>query len=134
VEVKPTALNRIKSYLDISGEAVSDSLHISLYKLLNGFQLTTPTFLFNSRITPMACTGFYEFHLLHGLPGSLLPLGLYQRACFGFFHPYTKICGINLILVYTDYIWPWCINPVLYETEISDSSHAKSCTVLRITN
>jgi hypothetical protein len=30
----------------------------------------------------MASSGFYEFHLLHGLPASLLLLGLYQRACF----------------------------------------------------
>jgi hypothetical protein len=27
----------------------------------------------------MTCSGFYEFHLLHALPGS--PLSLYQRAC-----------------------------------------------------
>jgi hypothetical protein len=37
----------------------------------------------NSRIRPLACSGFYELHLLRGLPGSLLPLGLYQIACFG---------------------------------------------------
>jgi hypothetical protein len=37
----------------------------------------------NSRIRSLVCSGFYEFHLLCGLPGSLLPSGLYQRACFG---------------------------------------------------
>jgi hypothetical protein len=31
----------------------------------------------------MAYSDFDEFHLLHGLLGWLLPLGLYQRACFG---------------------------------------------------
>jgi hypothetical protein len=31
----------------------------------------------------LACSGFFEFQLLRGLPGSLLPVGLYQRACFG---------------------------------------------------
>jgi hypothetical protein len=33
----------------------------------------------------MACSGLYEFHILHALPGSLLPLSLYQRGgsyCF----------------------------------------------------
>jgi hypothetical protein len=39
-------------------------------------------FFSNSRINPLACSSFYEFHILRGLPGSLLPLGLYQRACF----------------------------------------------------
>jgi hypothetical protein len=47
----------------------------------------TPGFFFfffsNSRIRPLTCSDVYEFHLLRGLPGSLLPLGLYQITCFG---------------------------------------------------
>jgi hypothetical protein len=35
----------------------------------------------NSRIRPMACSGFYEFHFIHGLPRCLLPLGLYHTPC-----------------------------------------------------
>jgi hypothetical protein len=31
----------------------------------------------------LACSGFYKFRLLRGLPGSLFPLCLYQTACFG---------------------------------------------------
>jgi hypothetical protein len=30
----------------------------------------------------MASTAFYEFHLLHDLPGCLIPSGIYQRASF----------------------------------------------------
>jgi hypothetical protein len=36
-----------------------------------------------SRIWSLASSGFQEFQLLHGLPGSLLPLSHYQRACIG---------------------------------------------------
>jgi hypothetical protein len=43
-----------------------------------------------SRIRSLAYSGFYEFHLLRGLPGSLLPLGLYQRACSGT-HPSSSL-------------------------------------------
>jgi hypothetical protein len=46
-------------------------------------------FFSNLRISPLACSGFYEFHLLRGLARSLLPLGLYQRACFGTRPSYT---------------------------------------------
>jgi hypothetical protein len=37
-------------------------------------------YYYNSRITPMASSGFYEFHLLHGLPVSRLSLRLRQIA------------------------------------------------------
>jgi hypothetical protein len=36
----------------------------------------------SSRVRLMAYSGFYKSHLLHGLPGSLLPLDLYQTPCF----------------------------------------------------
>jgi hypothetical protein len=37
----------------------------------------------SSRIRLLASSVFYKFHLLHGLLGSLLLLGLYQGVCFG---------------------------------------------------
>jgi hypothetical protein len=37
----------------------------------------------DSRIRPMAYPGFYEFHLLRGLAGSLLPSGQHPTGCFG---------------------------------------------------
>jgi hypothetical protein len=40
----------------------------------------------NSIIRPMACSGFYELHLLRGLPRSLLPLGLHREACSSLAH------------------------------------------------
>jgi hypothetical protein len=40
-------------------------------------------FFSNWRIWSKDSTGFYEFHNLHALPGSLLPLGPYRRVFLG---------------------------------------------------
>jgi hypothetical protein len=56
------------SYPDSSSGALVDSENLLFY---------------NSRIMPMACSGFCDFHFLRGLPGSYLPSGLRQIACFG---------------------------------------------------
>jgi hypothetical protein len=65
-------------------------------------------FYSNSRIRPMAHSGFYEFHLLHGLQGSLFHSGLYQKACFATCPSFTlstcpsQPCLYLLILLLTE--------------------------------
>jgi hypothetical protein len=50
---------------------------------LNNIEFAQCIYVFFSNLRIRPLFGFYELHLLLGLRGSLLPLGLYQRAFFG---------------------------------------------------